>query len=253
MRLDERLVQDGLVESRSVAQRLIMAGQVRVDGQLCDKASARVRAESSVELTQQPRFVSRGGDKLCNAIDELSAVLDKLDLHVDGACALDVGASTGGFTDCLLQRGAAQVIAVDVGYGQLHPRLRNDTRVTVMERTNARHLTPDQLPYEPDMIVCDASFISLAKLLPGPLACMAAGYWGMLLCKPQFEAGRGRVGSGGVVRDDAVRQETLDAVIASVQALGARVEACAEARPRGPKGNVEYLLLIRDASLPESS
>jgi 23S rRNA (cytidine1920-2'-O)/16S rRNA (cytidine1409-2'-O)-methyltransferase len=249
-RLDERLVADGLADSRSKAQRIVMAGLVRVNGELRDKPAAKVQPDDVLEVEALPRFVSRGGDKLENGLEDLAADLERLGLSASGAHALDVGSSTGGFTDCLLQRGAAGVVSVDVGYGQLHPKLRDDPRVTVMERTNARHLTPDMLPWAPDTIVCDASFIPLRTVLPAPLACMREGFWGMLLCKPQFEAGRERLtraGRKGVIRDEAVRDEIVGETVADVEGLGMRVEAMAEARPRGPKGNVEYVLLVTDA------
>ena len=250
IRLDERLVRDGLVESRAMAQRLVMAGSVLVDGLVCDKSSAQVANAARVELRQRARFVSRGGDKLDNAISDLGPQLEQLGLRVEEAHAIDVGCSHGGFSDCLLQRGAATVIAVDVGYGQLHPKLRGDQRVTVMERTNARYLTPDELPRAPDLIVCDTSFISLTTVLPAPLACMQPGFWGLLLCKPQFEAGPARLragGKGGVIRDAAIRDEVLAETVAGVRALGVSVDAVVEARPPGPKGNIEYVLLIRDS------
>lgn len=249
-RLDERLVEDGLAESRSQAQRLVMAGLVRVNGQLRDKPATKVRAEDEVELERPPRFVSRGGDKLEHGFSDLADEIERLGLEVVGARALDVGASTGGFTDCLLQRGAVGVVAVDVGYGQLHPKLRTDPRVTVLERTNARHLAADRLPWQPDLLVCDASFIPLGTVLPAPVACMRSGFWGMLLCKPQFEAGRERLvkaGRKGVIRDEQVRDEIVGETVETVEDLGMQVEAVVEARPRGPKGNVEYVLLVTDA------
>lgn len=249
-RLDERLVRDGLVVSRSLAQRLIMAGSVRVAGARVDKASQLVRDDVPVSVDAAPKFVSRGGDKLDNALVALEPDLERLSLTVDGSSAIDLGSSTGGFTDCLLQRGARRVIAVDVGYGQLDHRLRVDPRVTVLERTNARHLTPDGLPYPPDLITCDASFISLGKILPGPLSCMQSGWWGVLLCKPQFEAGRDvmRARTGGVIRDDDVRDRVVEEAVARVRALGIIVERVVEASPRGPKGNIEYALLVRDGT-----
>lgn len=249
-RLDERVVADGLAASRSVAQRLILAGSVRVDGQRADKAGTQVRDDQVVSVDQPQRFVSRGGDKLDNGIESFAALMDELDLHLQGVRAIDIGASTGGFTDCLLQRGAESVIAVDVGYGQLHPTLRNDPRVTVMERTNARHLTPDALPHAPSMMVCDASFIPLRTVLPAPIACMSPGFFGIVLCKPQFEAGRERLAAGGkkgVITDAAMRETILEETLESLRAIGMRIEGVEEASPRGPKGNVEYVVLVRDA------
>ncbi len=248
------MVADGLAASRSVAQRLILAGTVRVDGTRVDKAGAQVRADQVVSVDAPPQFVSRGGDKLANGLASFAEIMHKLALDVRGALAIDIGASTGGFTDCLLQHGASRVIAVDVGYGQLHPRLRNDERVVVMERTNARHLTPEQVPYAPDLMVCDASFIPLRTVLPGPLACMRHGFWGLILCKPQFEAGRERMaaaGKKGVITDAAVRQQILDESLVSIRDLGMVVEGVEEARPRGPKGNVEYVVLVRDGRLTQ--
>ncbi len=248
-RLDERVVKDGLAPSRSVAQRLILAGSVRVDGTRVDKAGTQIRDDQVVSVDQPPRFVSRGGDKLDNGITSFAELMDELGLQIDGVRAIDIGASTGGFTDCLLQRGAVSVIAVDVGYGQLHPTLRSDPRVTVMERTNARHLTPDALPYAPTMMVCDASFIPLRTVLPAPIACMEPGFFGIVLCKPQFEAGRERLAAGGkkgVITDESMRANILDETLDSLRSLGLRVEGVEEASPRGPKGNVEYVVLVCD-------
>jgi 23S rRNA (cytidine1920-2'-O)/16S rRNA (cytidine1409-2'-O)-methyltransferase len=248
-RIDERLVADGLVESRSLAQRLLMAGSVRVDGQLVDKASTKVRADQVVELVARAPFVSRGGEKLANALRSHEAAITERGWTIEGARAIDVGASTGGFTDCLLQRGAAHVVAVDVGYGQLHASLRDDPRVTNLERTNARHLQPADLPYAPDLLVCDASFIPLVTVLPGAIAAMErGGWWGVLLVKPQFEAGRDRMnrhGRKGVLVDEQVREQVRDEAVASVRSLGVEVIAVERAHPPGPKGNVEYVALVR--------
>lgn len=248
MRLDERLVADGLVESRNLAQRLIMAGSVRVNGHPSDKSSRTVSSEDEVSLDSPAKFVSRGGDKLENAISDLEPTLLELGLSIDGAKALDIGASTGGFTDCLLQRGAQGVVAVDVGYGQLHNKLRTDVRVTILDRTNARFLSVEQLPWRPNLVVCDASFIPLATVLPQPLACMEEPFWGLILCKPQFEAGKERLragGSKGVIRDEALRDDIVAETVAALEGLGLQVECHVEARPRGPKGNVEYMILVR--------
>lgn len=249
MRIDERLVADGLAVSRSLAQRLLMAGSVRVDGQLVDKASTKVRDEQAVTVLAGPRFVSRGGDKLANALESHAARIAAEGWSIVGARAIDVGASTGGFTDCLLQEGAAHVVAVDVGYGQLHPKLRDDPRVTVLERTNARHLTPEQLPVVPNLIVCDASFIPLATVLPATIGLLDPdGWWGVLLCKPQFEAGRERMnkyGRKGVLVDAAVRDQVVRECVESVRAMDVDVLGVERAHPPGPKGNVEYVLLVR--------
>ncbi len=227
-----------------MAQRLLMAGQVRVDGQLVDKASATVPADAAVEVRALPRFVSRAGDKLANALEDLLDARRAGSLEVAGRHAIDVGASTGGFSDCLLQEGASAVVALDVGHGQLHPRVREDERVTVLERTNARDVTRGLLPFEPDLLVCDVSFISVLVALPPVLACMAPDWWGVVLCKPQFEVGRGGVGRGGVVRDETVRAAARERVIEGLASHGATTHAWQPARPQGRKGNVEYALLV---------
>jgi 23S rRNA (cytidine1920-2'-O)/16S rRNA (cytidine1409-2'-O)-methyltransferase len=249
-RIDERLVELGLAESRSQAQRLLMAGSVRVDDQLVDKASAKVREDQAIEVVAGSPFVSRGGEKLENALTDHADRIAAEGFEVTGARAVDIGASTGGFTDCLLQRGAAHVAAVDVGYGQLHQRLRTDERVTNIERTNARHLAPGDLPYAPNLLVCDASFIPLATVLPATIALMdqAEGWWGILLCKPQFEAGRERMnrhGRKGVLTDEDVRAQVVEETVESVRAMGVEVLDVVQAHPPGPKGNIEYALLVR--------
>jgi 23S rRNA (cytidine1920-2'-O)/16S rRNA (cytidine1409-2'-O)-methyltransferase len=250
IRIDERLVRDGLAESRSLAQRLVMAGSVRVADQVVTKSSQTVRDDQDVTVDTGPPFVSRGGEKLENALVSFASEIATHGFEIDGARAIDVGASTGGFTDCLLQRGAAHVVAVDVGYGQLHESLRQDERVTSLERTNARHLTADDLPYAPNLIVCDASFISLATVLPAVFACMdPAGWWGVLLCKPQFEAGRERMnkyGRKGVLVDADVRAQVVAETVAALRdACGIEVLHEVQAHPPGPKGNREYCLLVR--------
>jgi 23S rRNA (cytidine1920-2'-O)/16S rRNA (cytidine1409-2'-O)-methyltransferase len=249
MRIDERLVRDGLADSRTLAQRFVMAGSVRIDGQVAAKPSSPVRDAQEVTVDRGSPFVSRGGEKLENALVDLAADIAAEGFVIEGASAIDIGASTGGFTDCLLQRGATHVVAVDVGYGQLHQRLRDEPRVTMMERTNARHLTPDMLPYAPDLIVCDASFISIATVLPATFACMRAeGWWGVLLCKPQFEAGRDRMnkhGRKGVLTDVDVRATVVDETVEAIRGLGVEVLKVVQAHPPGPKGNIEYCLLVR--------
>jgi 23S rRNA (cytidine1920-2'-O)/16S rRNA (cytidine1409-2'-O)-methyltransferase len=239
-RLDVLLVERGLAESRTQAQALVLAGRVRG----YDKAGSQVDDTAELELTEGPRFVSRGGEKLANA-------LATFEVDVSGEDCLDVGASTGGFTDCLLQAGAARVCAVDVGYGQLHPRLRNDARVTVLERTNVRELTCDQLPFSPTFITCDVSFIGLAKALPPALACAAPDWRALVLVKPQFEAGREDVGKGGVVRDPEVHRRVLQEIEAQVPSWGARLEGVTDSGLPGPKGNREFFLYLRAA--PETS
>jgi 23S rRNA (cytidine1920-2'-O)/16S rRNA (cytidine1409-2'-O)-methyltransferase len=230
------LVGRGLAESRAQAQALVLAGRVRG----YDKAGSQVDDTAELELTEGQRFVSRGGEKLANALAAFG-------IDVSAEDCLDVGASTGGFTDCLLQAGAARVCAVDVGYGQLHPRLRNDSRVTVLERTNVRELTCDQLPFNPTFITCDVSFIGLAKALPPALACAAPGWRALVLVKPQFEAGRADVGKGGVVRDPEVHRRVLEQTEAQVPSWGARLEGVTDSGLPGPKGNREFFLYLRAA------
>ncbi len=234
-RLDRLVVERGLAESREQAQRLILAGSVLVNGHPSHKAGVRVDEEVALSVKQAARFVSRGGEKLEGAFCAFA-------FHVKGLRGLDVGASTGGFTDCLLQHGAEHVIAADVGRGQLHLSLRNDPRVTVLERFNVRHLREEDLAYRPSFAVFDVSFISLELVLPPVVALLEARGEMVTLIKPQFEAGRGQVGRGGVVRDPEVRQAVLDRVRSfgenklSLQWLG-----CVESPLTGPAGNVEYL------------
>jgi 23S rRNA (cytidine1920-2'-O)/16S rRNA (cytidine1409-2'-O)-methyltransferase len=230
-RLDVLLVERGLVESRAQAQALVLAGRVAGFSKVGEQVDERVE----LEVAEGARYVSRGGDKLAHALDVFA-------VDVAGADCLDVGASTGGFTDCLLQRGAARVCALDVGYGQLHPKLRSDPRVTVLERRNVRALRCDELPFGPTLVTCDVSFIGLAKALPPALACAAAGWRAVVLVKPQFEAGRAEVGKGGVVRDPQVRRRVVDAVAAQAPAWGGRVLGEAESPLPGPKGNREVFL-----------
>jgi 23S rRNA (cytidine1920-2'-O)/16S rRNA (cytidine1409-2'-O)-methyltransferase len=206
-RLDTLLAERGLFESRSRAAASVMAGEVRVGpaGSRAEKPGEMVAADVVVSVAERPRYVSRGGIKLENA-------LARTEFAVAGRVALDVGASTGGFTDCLLQHGAATVVTVDVGYGELHHRLRTDPRVHVLERTNARALEPAMLPVVPNLAVVDVSFISLTKVLPAVLGCLATPYDVLALIKPQFEAPRASVGKGGVVRDPGARRAALVAV-----------------------------------------
>ncbi len=206
-RLDTLLAERGLFDSRSRAAASVMAGEVRLGagGRRAEKPGEMVAADVVVSVAERPRYVSRGGIKLENA-------LSRMQVAVAGRVALDVGASTGGFADCLLQHGAAEVVAVDVGYGELHHRLRSDPRVHVLERTNARALVPAMLPAVPNLAVVDVSFISLTKVLPAVLGCLVAPYDVLALVKPQFEAPRARVGKGGVVRDPVARREALVAV-----------------------------------------
>jgi 23S rRNA (cytidine1920-2'-O)/16S rRNA (cytidine1409-2'-O)-methyltransferase len=238
-RLDLTLVERGLFPTRSRAQAAIMAGRVRVGGAVVDKPGAQVAGDAPVDVEQAPEYVSRGGIKLANA-------LDALDVDVRGALALDLGASTGGFTDCLLRRGAERVIALDVGYGQLDWRIRQDPRVHVMERTNARHLTPDMLPFAPDLVTCDLSFISIGTVWGAVVPCCAPGWHAMVMVKPQFEVGRERVGSGGVVRDPRAREDAVQGVIDVIRGLGGRIEGVADSGLPGPKGNMETFIHARD-------
>src|SRR5437660_8291024 len=209
-RLDLVLVERGLAESRAQAQALVLAGLVRG----YDKPGTQVDDAADLTVERPPPYVSRGGDKLANALDGFG-------IDPAGLDCLDVGASTGGFTDVLLQRGAARVIALDVGYGQLHPKLRGDPRVTVLERTNARALT--ELPFAPELITCDVSFISVRKALPPVLRLCAPGWQAVVLVKPQFEAGRADVGKGGVVRDPEVRGRVVREVAQAAVSWGASV------------------------------
>jgi 23S rRNA (cytidine1920-2'-O)/16S rRNA (cytidine1409-2'-O)-methyltransferase len=235
-RLDVLLVERGLAETRSQAQALVLAGRVKGH----TKAGEQVDEAAELAVEPGPRFVSRGGEKLAHALEEL-------DIDVTGEDCLDVGASTGGFTDCLLQAGAARVIALDVGYGQLHPRLRSDPRVTVLERKNVRSLDCVELPFSPTFVTADVSFISLGKALPPALACTAQDWRALVLVKPQFEAGRADVGKGGVVRDPEVRQRVLDEVTAQVREWGARLEGVIDSGLPGPKGNREFFLYLAAA------
>ncbi len=234
-RLDQRLVSEGLAETRTRAEALIRAGRVLVDDSPVEKPGTRVADAASVRLRGgQRRFASRGGEKLAGALE---------DLRVDpaGRLCLDVGASTGGFTDCLLQAGARHVVAVDVGYGQLDAGLRADPRVTVLERTNARKLAPQELPGVPQLVTVDVSFISVRLLLPR-LRELAPGAELLVMVKPQFEVGRGQVGKGGVVRDEALRREAVEGVRAAALELGYETVGEAESRLPGPKGNREVFL-----------
>ncbi len=236
VRLDVLLVERGLVPSREIGRRLIMAGQVRVAGQLSDKPGQRIRADAEVTVDAGPPYVSRGGLKL-------EAALDRFELDVQGWVAADVGASTGGFTDCLLQRGASHVYAIDVGYGQLAWTLRQDPRVTVLERTNARYLST--LPEPIDLTTIDASFISLELLLPTVKRWLKADGQSIPLIKPQFEAGRERVGKGGVVRDPAVHRQVLIDFLTWAEAQGWGVCGLIPSPLFGPAGNIEFLALLK--------
>ena len=233
-RLDVLLVERGLAESRSQAQALVLAG--RVPG--FEKPGVQVEDSAAVSVERPPRFVSRGGEKLDHALSVLG-------LDLAGLQCVDVGASTGGFTDCLLQRGAARVVAVDVGYGQLDPRIRADKRVTVLERTNARHLA--ELPFAPELVTCDVSFISVRTVLPPVLALAQARWQVLVLVKPQFEAGREDVPRGGVVRDPVVHRRVLREVAEAALGWDAETRAVVDSGLPGPKGNREFFLYLVQA------
>lgn len=239
-RLDQRLVELGLCPTRERAQALVLAGAVTVDGQTVHKAGARIKDGAAIHVhSDEIPYVSRGGLKLRHAL---------VHFHIDvtGCSALDVGASTGGFTDCLLQAGAARVCAVDVGYGQLAWKLRTDPRVTSLERINARHLDPATLPFRPELAVCDVSFISQTLILPVLVQAVGPGArWILTLVKPQFEVGKGQVGKGGVVRDPALRQQAVERCQDAARALGCEVVGCVPSPILGPAGNEEFLLAVR--------
>jgi 23S rRNA (cytidine1920-2'-O)/16S rRNA (cytidine1409-2'-O)-methyltransferase len=241
VRLDSLLYERGLFPSRSRAAASVLAGEVMLGpGRTrASKPGQMVADDVVVGVRAAPAFVSRGGVKLANA-------LDAFDLAVEGRSCLDVGASTGGFTDCLLQRGAEHVIALDVSYGQLDWGLRQDPRVTVIERANARALDPSQLPYAPSLAVIDVSFISIAKVLPAVLACLAPVHDCLAMIKPQFEVGRAALGKGGVVRDPGLRRSSLSAAAASAASLGASVLGFASSGLPGPKGNRETFVWLAE-------
>ena len=245
-RLDTLLAERGLFETRSRAAAAVLAGDVRLgsDGTRADKPGQLVPDDVDVAVAEAPAFVSRGGIKLANALDAFG-------LDPAGRRALDVGASTGGFTDCLLQRGAEAVIALDVAYGELHWRLRNDPRVEVMERVNARSIAPGDLPWAPDLVVVDVSFISLAKVLPAVLGAAAERFDCLALVKPQFEVGRELVGKGGVVRSADDRRAALAAVGELIRGeLGLSLLGFASSGLPGPAGNRESFAWIGEAGRP---
>jgi 23S rRNA (cytidine1920-2'-O)/16S rRNA (cytidine1409-2'-O)-methyltransferase len=238
-RLDKLLVERGLVQSRERARALILAGKVVVNDHLVDKVATQIDTEAAIRLKGEDiPYVSRGGCKLEKGLDVFG-------IDVPGRVAIDVGASTGGFTDCLLQRGVARVYAVDVGYGQLAWRLREDPRVVNMERTNIRDLTPNRLQERPSLAVIDASFISLEKVLPSTLALLTDDAEIVALIKPQFEVGRGEVGKGGVVRDEEKQAGVVERIRESAVSLGCLVLGVTESPLLGPKGNREFLIHLR--------
>ncbi len=243
IRLDTLLSERGVFPSRSRAAASVLAGEVVLlpGRRRAEKPGQLVPEDVELEVRDAPRFASRAGQKLANALDALG-------LDVTGRRALDIGASTGGFTDCLLQRGAAHVVAVDVAYGELDWRLRTDPRVTVIERRNARSLAPEELPYAANLIAIDVSFISLSKILPAALHCAAQRFDCLALIKPQFEVGREHVGKGGVVRDSRARRLALLEVGRTATELGASVVGYASSGLPGPKGNLETFVWLADAS-----
>jgi 23S rRNA (cytidine1920-2'-O)/16S rRNA (cytidine1409-2'-O)-methyltransferase len=238
-RLDRLLHQRGLVASREIGKRLIMAGEVTVDGQRVDKPGTQVPVDADLVVKTPPPYVSRGGFKL-------EAALDAFPIPVPGLVAADVGACTGGFTDCLLQHGAARVYAIDVGYGQLDWRLRQDERVVVLERTNARYL--NELAEPVDLVVIDVSFISLKLIIPPAVSWLKPGGHLVALIKPQFEAGRRQVGKGGVVRDPAVHRVVLEELLSWAEAEGLRPQGLIRSPVKGPAGNIEFLAWLRPGS-----
>ena len=238
-RLDVVVTERGLVPSRSRAQALILAGKVRLNGEVESKAGTQVDPEAIIEIIRKDHpWVSRGALKLVAALDEF-------EISPEGRDCLDVGASTGGFTDVLLERGARRVIALDVGRGQLDWRLRNDSRVVVLEGVNARHLGTETLPFSATLATVDVSFISLRLIIPALLPHLAAEALIVCLVKPQFEAGRDQVGKGGIVRDEAVRRKTIDETVRSLQDLGLELVGLVESPIRGQKGNLEELAVFR--------
>ena len=237
-RLDVLLVQLGLANSRELAKAYIMAGNVYVDGQKEDKAGTKVAVNADIEVKgSQMKYVSRGGYKLEKAIDEFG-------VELEGKICLDIGASTGGFTDCMLQNGAKKVYAIDVGYGQFAWKLRNDERVVCLEKTNVRYVTHEQVPDEGDFASIDVSFISLTKVLPAVLGVLGPN--GQLVCliKPQFEAGREKVGKKGVVRDINVHREVIEMIVNYVRAQNLGILALDFSPIKGPEGNIEYLIYL---------
>ncbi len=233
-RLDIRLVELGLAPSRNKAQALIVAGDVCVDGAVCSKPSVLTGPDQKIELKQKEKFVSRGGLKLEGALADLS-------VDPSGKCVIDVGASTGGFTDCLLQKGAVHVTAVDVGYGQIAVSLRSDPRVTLKERTNARYLKPGDFDAPFDLALIDVSFISLDKILPVVMTLLRPGGEILALIKPQFEAGRAKV-KKGVVKDATVHETVIQRIRSILENLGCEVLGVKPSRLQGPKGNVEFFV-----------
>ncbi len=238
-RLDAEMARRGLADSREIAQRLIMAGRVRVNSRPAYKADLKVDSETPIALMAgAPQFVSRGAYKLI-------AALEHFGISVEGKLAMDVGASTGGFTDVMLRRGAKAVIAMDVGYGQLALKLRQDPRVTVLDRMNIRLASPDDLPHVPELVTIDTSFISLRLVIPPVLALIAPRAEIVALIKPQFEVGKGKVGKGGIVRDEKLRHEAVAGIVEFAQSIGLGVVGTIESPIEGAAGNREFLALMK--------
>lgn len=237
-RLDHLLVTHGLAQSRDAAVRMILAGEVKVNGAVVDKPAKTIPVDATIEIPQQiTRFVSRGGDKLAAALDACS-------IDPQGMICLDVGCSTGGFTDCLLQRGAARVYAVDVGYGQFDWRLRQDPRVVLIERTNIRYIDRSTIPESVGLVVVDVSFISLTKVLPPLIQFLSTGAVVIALVKPQFEVGKGQVGRGGIVREETQRQDVLQRIIRFATEVGLQTMKTLDCPIKGKKGNQEILAIL---------
>jgi len=237
-RLDKVLFEKGLAESREKARALIISGSVMVNGIIVDKAGTQVRHDADLTLTEKMPYVSRGGLKLAHAIQEFTPSLqDKV--------AMDIGASTGGFTDCLLQYGVRKVYAVDVGYGQIDLKLRNDSRVVVLEKTNIRYLERDAVHDEIDIATIDVSFISLLKVIPKAMDFLKSQGEIIALIKPQFEAERKQIGKGGVVKDEVVRLEVVENIKSAFGKMGLTVLGTTTSPIKGPKGNVEYLIYLK--------
>jgi 23S rRNA (cytidine1920-2'-O)/16S rRNA (cytidine1409-2'-O)-methyltransferase len=238
-RLDAEMARRGLADSREIAQRLIMAGRVRVNSRPAYKADLKVDSETPIALMAgAPQFASRGAYKLI-------AALEHFGISVEGKLAMDVGASTGGFTDVLLRRGAKAVIAMDVGYGQLVLKLREDPRVTVLDRMNIRLASPTDLPHAPELVTIDTSFISLRLVIPAVLALVAPRAEIVALIKPQFEVGKGKVGKGGVVKDEKLRREAVAGIVEFAEKIGLEVVGTLESPIEGAAGNREYLALMK--------
>jgi 23S rRNA (cytidine1920-2'-O)/16S rRNA (cytidine1409-2'-O)-methyltransferase len=238
VRLDKLLFERGVIESREKAKAIIVEGNVLVNGVIVDKAGTLVRTDASVEILQKIPYVSRGGLKL-------EHVIRSFNIEVKGKIAMDIGASTGGFTDCLLQHGAKKVYAVDVGYGQLDWRLRNDERVVLLEKTNIRYLERSAIPDKINIITIDVSFISLLKVIPKALEFLTASGEIIALIKPQFEVGRKDVGKGGVVREESKRLEVIEKIKAELKKIGLEIKGIIKSPLCGPKGNVEYFIYLK--------